>query len=363
MRREEHLSDAEETTLLEQKSLQSKIWTALPGIVTKVDYAKFTLEIQPSIMGTIEDADGNKQDVNLPLLGDVPLLQPNAGGWHLHFPVKPGDEVLVIFASRCIDAWYQNGGVQKAMETRMHDLSDGFAILAPYSQALAPDCQGGYTDKSVILRDDAKQNYLEFCTDGNVNILHQSNLDWDTLGNADIYIKGNANLLIDGNVTAEIKGTLTSTVHGAVTLQAKSTLDSTVEGNVNITCNSNVTAAITGNLDASVQGNVTANIGGNTDATIGGALTAKASTMTLQASAITLDAPNVTCTGNVSIAGNTGIGGSLGVTGGGGATISGPIKGNSSATISGDVTAGGISLKSHVHSGVYSGLDKTGAPE
>jgi hypothetical protein len=41
---------------------------------------------------------------------------------------------LVVFSSRCIDNWWNNGGVQNQRELRMHDLSDGFCILGPWSQ-------------------------------------------------------------------------------------------------------------------------------------------------------------------------------------------------------------------------------------
>jgi hypothetical protein len=44
------------------------------------------------------------------------------------FPVAAGDECLVVFASRCIDGWWQNGGVQPQALFRMHDLSDGFVF-------------------------------------------------------------------------------------------------------------------------------------------------------------------------------------------------------------------------------------------
>ena len=44
------------------------------------------------------------------------------------FPIKTGDECLVVFACRAIDVWWQSGGVQPPAETRMHDLSDGFVI-------------------------------------------------------------------------------------------------------------------------------------------------------------------------------------------------------------------------------------------
>jgi hypothetical protein len=39
-----------------------------------------------------------------------------------------------VFSSRCIDAWWQSGGVQEAMEARMNDLSDGFAFVGVRSQ-------------------------------------------------------------------------------------------------------------------------------------------------------------------------------------------------------------------------------------
>ena len=47
----------------------------------------------------------------LPLLLDCPVYFPSGGNCTLTFPVQPGDECLVVFASRCIDAWWQSGGV------------------------------------------------------------------------------------------------------------------------------------------------------------------------------------------------------------------------------------------------------------
>jgi hypothetical protein len=41
----------------------------------------------------------------------------------------------VIFADRCIDFWWQNGGVQEPVDDRVHDLSDAFCIVGPQSQA------------------------------------------------------------------------------------------------------------------------------------------------------------------------------------------------------------------------------------
>ena len=54
----------------------------------------------------------------------------------------PGDECLVVFADRCINSWWYQGGVQPPEEIRFHDLSDGFAFVGfrslPRSFTVAP---------------------------------------------------------------------------------------------------------------------------------------------------------------------------------------------------------------------------------
>jgi len=51
--------------------------------------------------------------------------------------VKKGTECLVILASRCIDGWWGQGGVQTPPELRMHNLSDGFCLPGVRSKATA----------------------------------------------------------------------------------------------------------------------------------------------------------------------------------------------------------------------------------
>lgn len=333
MRREEYINDADDMMIFSQQSMQARMWTAIPAIITEVDYTRFTVTLQPAIRGRIEDQDGQAQLVDLPLLVDVPVLFPNAGGWHMTFPIKPGDECLAVFSCRCIDAWWQNGGVQNAMERRMHDLSDAFAVLAPYSQPMAQQCAGGYSDSSVILRNDAKDNYFEFTNDGCINILHQKDLDSDTLGNADIYIKGNCTVAVDGNVTTTVKGTMTATVDGDVTLSCKSNVTETVDGNITLTCKSSVTADISGELTATITG--TAQI--------------KAATLTVNADSVTVNSPTTTFNGNVSVNGTV--------------ASTGSVSTGGSVTAAGNVTGGSISLNSHRHGGVETGPGTTGGPQ
>lgn len=137
---------------------QSGMWTALPAIVQSFDQSVGTLTAQPSIQAKVTDKTGAAKWVNLPVLVDVPVCWQGGGGYTLTFPIAAGDECLIVFASRCIDAWWQSGGVQPQAELRMHDLSDGFAFVGTRSRArkLASISSAG-----VTLRNDTDTVHIE----------------------------------------------------------------------------------------------------------------------------------------------------------------------------------------------------------
>lgn len=155
MDRRERIEDPVEAQRAAQDGRQAEIWTALPGIIQSFDPVAHTVTVQLSIQGSVSGADGKTTQVNLPVLPDVPVVFPHGGGFCLTYPLKKGDEVLVVFASRCIDAWWQSGGVQPEAELRMHDLSDGIAIPGPWSQArkLSPPIDA---DNVQLRSDDGK---------------------------------------------------------------------------------------------------------------------------------------------------------------------------------------------------------------
>ena len=85
---------------------QSQIWTALPGIIQSINFEAMTVEIQPAIKGVLSNPKtGEASTVALPLLVDCPIVFPSGGGVSLTLPLAAGDECLILFASRCIDAW------------------------------------------------------------------------------------------------------------------------------------------------------------------------------------------------------------------------------------------------------------------
>lgn len=110
------------------------VWTALPGVISSFNAELQTAEVQPTVQCEVTGQDGKVTLATIPLLLDCPVQFPRGGNTVATFPVTAGDECLVVFASRCIDAWWQNGGVQPQAELRMHDLSDGFVIVGVSSK-------------------------------------------------------------------------------------------------------------------------------------------------------------------------------------------------------------------------------------
>lgn len=119
---------------------QANVWTALPGVVKAYRNNGATgcvVDVQPSIMAKLRQPgpDGAEKWVPLPLITDCPVMFPGGGGFTLTFPIAAGDECLLVFASRCIDAWAQSGGTaNQQADMRMHSLSDGFAFVGVRSR-------------------------------------------------------------------------------------------------------------------------------------------------------------------------------------------------------------------------------------
>jgi hypothetical protein len=131
---------------------------AMPGIVQSFDPIEQTVTVQSVIKERIVDGEGNVSMVNLPLLLDVPIVIPRAGGYALTMPINQGDECLVIFSDMCIDAWFSQGGIQVQAEQRRHDLSDGFAILGTWSQ---PKRIAGYSTDSAQLKSETGTSVID----------------------------------------------------------------------------------------------------------------------------------------------------------------------------------------------------------
>jgi len=58
----------------------------------------------------------------------IPLFMKGGSSYTAH-PISVGDYCLVIFTERCLDRWYSGQDFVEPAEFRMHDYSDGIAIV------------------------------------------------------------------------------------------------------------------------------------------------------------------------------------------------------------------------------------------
>lgn len=169
MDRRERFDDPVESVRAAIEAALAETWTSLPGIVQSFDPEAMTVTVQPSIRGRIEQPDGSVVSAALPLLVDVPVVFPSGGGFTLTFPIHKGDECLVVFADRCIDSWWQSGGIGEPLEARMHNLSDGFALVGPFSQ---PEALPDVSASDVQLRTDDGKTYVSIKPDYTITALN-----------------------------------------------------------------------------------------------------------------------------------------------------------------------------------------------
>lgn len=186
---------------------QSDIWTALPAVVQSYDPARMTVSVQPTVQAQVRSPEGVWSDTTLPVCVDCPVVFQAGGGFMFSFPLTDGDEGILIFSSRCIDAWWQNGGIQPQAEFRLHDLSDGMFVPGLFSQPRIPDpapsssaAQLRSLDGQTVL--EAAPAHLSMTADGGVSGLSV------TPGNVEITgsLSVSGNLMLGGLIKSFLGG-------------------------------------------------------------------------------------------------------------------------------------------------------------
>jgi hypothetical protein len=183
----------------------------MPGIIQSVDFTQQTCVVQIAVQMSITDIQtGTSRWASIAPLLDCPLFFPHGGNASITFPVAAGDECLVVFASRCIDGWWQNGAVQPQALFRMHDLSDGFVFAGFRS---TPKVISNISTTKLQIRSDDGSNFIELDTSsGKVNIKAATSI---TFTAPNVNIEGDANisgaLVVDGITFATHKHSGVST--------------------------------------------------------------------------------------------------------------------------------------------------------
>jgi hypothetical protein len=144
---------------------------ALPGVVTKYNATTQRADVKPTVQLPYINDDGSEGTDVLPVIPEVPVLWPRAGGFFLHLPMVAGDTVLLLICERSIDEWNLTSGKVDTdpKDFRKHDLSDAIAIpgLATVPGALSEVLTGGAVfgeEKGTQVR--AKSSAVEVTSNG-----------------------------------------------------------------------------------------------------------------------------------------------------------------------------------------------------
>lgn len=223
----EHNPTLEELLRMTQEDLQRRLWTAIPATVQAFNAAAGTVDALPFYKGHFPILNADDQIIPMPLITDCPVLWQGGGGATLTFPIAKGDECLLIFASRCIDNWWQNGGQQEAAIVRMHSLSDGFALVGIHSlpRMLSPAPSTTKTqlrsdDGTTIIELDASGQKLNLTAPGGTTI------NANTTINGTLHVTGNIQCDATVTGTTDVVGggkSLKTHVHSGVTAGASNT--------------------------------------------------------------------------------------------------------------------------------------------
>ena len=100
------------------------------GIIEAFNSADQTATIRVAIkqIEKIED-DGTRILKEFPLLIKCPVFHLYGGAAYLTMPISTGDNCIILFNDREIDNWFLQGGVQAPFSLRVHDVSDGIALV------------------------------------------------------------------------------------------------------------------------------------------------------------------------------------------------------------------------------------------
>ena len=197
---------------------------AYPAFVNAFDAAKQVITAQVAIM---QIEDGVHKEISL--LVEVPILIPTVNNYHITLPIKEGDEVLCVFADRCIDAWLVSGEISQQNVHRVHNINDGFAIIGVNSY---PNVIPNYNTDNLELRNTARDQYMSMQPDGIINIDTTNDINVNTAATI------NATAADDVNVTctnAKVDASASAAVNTSSATINTDTMDITCSASFTLT--------------------------------------------------------------------------------------------------------------------------------
>ncbi len=208
-------NDPEEMLHLALQSILPYLWTGIPGYIVDFDATKITATVQIGIKANQVAPDESVSQVQYPVLNDVPVIFPGGGGARLTFPIAKDDECWIMFSSRAMGAWKQQGGIQPANDPRKFHMSDAVCLVGPMSQS---NKIANVSTATTQLRSNDGSTYVELDAQGQiVNIVAPGGVTMD----APTFHLKNGAMTVDKTITAEqdITSSNGDVLAGSISLQ------------------------------------------------------------------------------------------------------------------------------------------------
>lgn len=123
--RKEELSDSINAAL---DYAMANLHTMTVCKITEVN--ETTINCRPVINRMVND-----ESKQLPEFIEVPPIFLHGGASYLAMPLAVDDYCLLFISERCFDSWYFGSDYVKPLDPRMHDYSDGFALVGIQNKA------------------------------------------------------------------------------------------------------------------------------------------------------------------------------------------------------------------------------------
>lgn len=108
--------------------LRNNVFTTEVGVIESYDATTCTASVQPLVMRAIQSENGT-QFVRQTVVDDAPVAFLGGGDARLTFPIKRGDECLLLVPSRSGDRWSAFGGEVDPQDTRHHHITDAIVLV------------------------------------------------------------------------------------------------------------------------------------------------------------------------------------------------------------------------------------------
>lgn len=143
--------------------MMKSVGTSIPGHVLSFDPGTQLAQLQIGISSTTQDG---RKLTPAPII-ECPVQFSGGGGWSIEHKIVAGDEGIIIFSQRCVDAWIETGGVAENPISRFHDKQDAYFVPGIRSK---PNSISNFANDGVKIRNEDGGVYVWVKDDAGIDM-------------------------------------------------------------------------------------------------------------------------------------------------------------------------------------------------